>query len=148
VQGLRIAPSRILASAALALAILIWLGPPNGEAITPADPKKERALPCLNKSGTAYKARIAPKLCAHFGPDGSFARGVDLHDIRWDDWGEGTVTGIATECGFKSDCASVDVHVTASRVRRRCGRPVYTRLSARSNLGTTVVKTKACLGPA
>jgi hypothetical protein len=140
--------SHFLAAAALALAISIWLGPLNSEALTPADPSEERALPCLNKSGTAYRARIEPKLCPHFGPDGSFGRGVDLHDIKWDDWGEGTVTGIATECGFDADCANVDVHVTASRVRKRCGRPIYTRLSARSNLGTTVVKTKACLGPA
>lgn len=139
---------RVLASAALALAILLWLGPLSSEAITPVDAREVATLPCLNKSGSAYKARIAPRRCAHFGHDGGFGDGVDLRGLSWDDWGKKTAEAAGTECGFKKECTQEPVHATAYRRRFRCGRRVYTRLSARSTLGTTTVKTRACLGPA
>jgi len=143
-----LAPSRILTSIALGLAILVWLGPLSSEAITPVDRKTSAALPCVNKTGTAYKARTAPKRCAHFGEGGAFAGGVDLHSLVWQDWGEPKVHGAGMECAFDADCQPIPVSVLAYRVRVRCGRPVYTRLRARTSLGTELIKTRACLGAA
>ena len=141
-----LAPVRILTAAVLALAILIWLGPIASSPATVFFPQ----VPCLNKAGTEYKPRIEPKQCAHFGPDGEFAGGVDLEDLVWDeaDWGDSKVYGAGNECGFKADCDPVPVSVFAYRIRNRCGQPIYTRMSARSSFGTTVVRTQGCLGPA
>jgi hypothetical protein len=133
---------------ALATAVLIWLGPVASEAVTPVDPKKIPTLPCLNKAGDKYRAQVAPSRCAHFGPNGTFGGGVDLKGVEWDDWGGKTASGRGTECGFDIDCTDIAVDLAAYRVRKRCGRPIYTRLRATSNIGTTVVRTRACLGPA
>jgi hypothetical protein len=142
-----LAPARILAAAVLAMAVLIWLGPLSSGA--PAQNLEEEVhLPCLNKSGTAYKSRIEPKRCTHFGRNGEFAGGVDLHKLVWDGWGGTKIHGAGNECDFDADCDPVPVSVFAYRIRKRCGRLVYTRLSARSSFGTTTVKTQGCLGPA
>lgn len=142
------AASRVLTSIGLALAVLLWLGPLSSEALTPVDPKETAVVPCLNKSGSLYKARISPKQCAHFGPGGDFARGLDLERLVWDDWGDSKIHGAGVECGFDQDCSAIPVSVFAYRIREKCGRPVYTRLSARSSFGRTVVRTEGCLGPA
>jgi hypothetical protein len=108
-------------------------------------------LPCLNKSGTAYKAKYKPSRCAHFGPGGTFGRGVDLHDITWDNWSTTTnmASGRGTECGFDLNCGNTAVEIFAYRPRKMCGRRVYTRLRANNvNGGFTVVKTRGCLGKA
>ncbi len=146
--------ARVLAAAALALAVLIWLGPPTGEArqaaserITPISPTLTY-LPCLSKAGDKYRARAEPKRCAHFGRGGAFAGGVNLEGLVWTKWGEALATATGTECGFHLPCAEIVVQVQAFRVRKACGRRVYTRLKAVSVFGKTVVKTKACLGQA
>ena len=144
----RPASGRILTSIALGLGLLFWLGPLSSEAIEPVNPKEIATLPCLNKSGDTYKARVSPKRCAHFGPNGAFGGGVDLQRLVWDDWGESKAHGSGIECGFDAECAVIPASVLAFRIRIRCGRPVYTRLSARSSFGRTVVKTRGCPGPA
>ena len=138
-------PARVLATAALALAMLIWLRPLTSEAASPADSKREPILPCLSKSGDSYKPRTEPKRCAHF----KLGAGVDLHRLAWDDdWGEPKAHGAGFECGFEGDCRVLPATVLAYRIRTRCGRPVYTRLRARTSLGTELIKTRACLGAA
>ena len=144
-----LAPARIITAATLAAAILIWLGPVSSEATSPILAGGEKViLPCVNKAGTKYRARVAPKTCSHFGPKGALAGGVDLHKLVWDGWGDGKIHGAGNECDFDADCAPVPVSVFAYRIRKRCGRLVYTRLSARSSFGTAVVKTRGCLGKA
>jgi hypothetical protein len=142
------AASRVLTLIGLALAVLLWLGPLSSEATTPVDPEETAVVPCLNKSGSLYKGRISPKQCAHFGPGGTFALGVDLERLVWDDWGKSKVQGAGVECSFDAECSAIPVSVFAFRIRERCGRPVYTRLSARSSFGRTVVRTQGCIGPA
>jgi hypothetical protein len=136
----------------LALALLIWLGPMAGGAGGTAQTTQQArgpVLPCLNKKGTAYKAKFSPTRCAHFGPKGSFGRGVDLRDITWNNWGTTSLaSGRGTECGFDANCGNTSVEVFAFRLRTVCGRQVYTRLRANSLNGSTVVKTRACLGRA
>jgi hypothetical protein len=146
--------ARILAAAGLALAVLIWLGPLSSEArevatqrITPISPTLTY-LPCLNKAGNKYRPRMEPKRCAHFGRGGAFASGVNLEGVIWTNWGEALATATGTECGFHLPCAKIAVQVQAFRVRKACGRRVYTRLKAVSEFGKTLVKTRACLGRA
>jgi hypothetical protein len=150
--GLSVA--RVLAAAGLALAVLIWLGPLSGQAreaandrVTPISPTLTY-LPCLNKAGSKYRPRAEPKRCAHFGRGGASAGGVNLRELVWQNWGEALVTATGIECGFHIPCATTAVQVQAFRVRKACGRRVYTRLKAVSEFGKTLVKTKACLGPA
>jgi hypothetical protein len=144
----------VLASVALALAVLIWLGPLSSEArqaaherITPISPTLTY-LPCLNKAGSKYAPRAEPKRCAHFGRGGIFGGGVNLEDLVWTNWGEALATATGTECGFHLPCAKIAVQVQAFRVRMACGRRVYTRLKTVSEFGKTRVKTRACLGRA
>ncbi|MDP9228631.1 MAG: hypothetical protein M3M99_06195, partial [Actinomycetota bacterium] len=99
------AHGRILAVAALALAILIWLGPLSSQANRRAGPTatvaaKAPKLPCLNQSGSSYRPRVEPAACAHFGPGGSFGGGVLLESLVWSGWGAATATAAGTECGF------------------------------------------------
>ncbi len=141
-------PARILGLVALALAVLAWLGPLTSEAVTPVDPKEIATLPCANKSGDTYKARVAPKRCAHFGPNGEFAGGVNLQRLVWDGWGRSKVHGAGIECGFDAECAVIPAAAIAFRIRENCGRPVYTRLRVRAGSETTTIKTQGCLGPA
>jgi hypothetical protein len=103
-------------------------------------------LPCLNGKGTKYVARVEPERCTHFGPGGAFAGGVDLLGLQWSDWGAKIATATGTECGFHVPCDNIAVTVEAFRKRARCGRRIYTRLRATSQFGSTLVKTKACLG--
>jgi hypothetical protein len=146
--------ARVLIAAGLALAVLMWLGPLSSQArqgaserITPISPTLTY-LPCLNKAGTKYRARTEPKRCAHFGRGGAFAGGVELQNLVWTNWGEAISTAIGVECGFRRPCAKIAVQVQAFRVRKACGRRIYTRLKAVSESGKTLVKTRACLGPA
>ena len=141
------APTGILTSIALGLAALLSLGPLSSEAVTPVDRKETAILSCANKSGTEYKARVAPKRCAHFGPNGEFAGGVNLQRLVWQGWGQPKVHGAGVECGFDADCANTPATVLAFRIRNRCGRPVYTRLRARTGTETKTIKTRGCLGP-
>jgi hypothetical protein len=145
---------KVLAAAGLALAVLMWLGPLSGQArqgpverITPIS-RTLTYLPCLNKAGTEYRARTEPKRCAHFGRSGAFAGGVNLEGLVWTNWGQALASATATECGFHLPCAKIAVQVQAFRVRKACGRRVYTRLKAVSEFGKTLVKTRACLGSA
>ena len=132
-------------------------------------------VPCLNDAGTKYKARFTPERCAHFSRGGAFGGGVDLHGLAWRDWGDKVATGSGVECGFQAGCTervpppcppnvicaqcpfvarapapgcsiAIPVSVEAFRKRTRCGRRIYTRLRSTSQFGTTLVKTKACLG--
>ena len=137
--------SRILTATALALAVLA-LSPLSSDAVTPVDPKETAILPCADKSGTVYKARVSPKRCAHFGPSGEFAGGVNLRRLVWQEWGESKAHGAGLECGFDAGCANLPATVLAYRIRNRCGRPVYTRLRARTGTETTTIKTSGCLG--
>jgi hypothetical protein len=146
--------ARVLTAAGLALAVLMWLGPLStqarqavGQRVTPISPTLT-FLPCLNKSGTKYRAKVEPKRCAHFGRGGAFAGGVELKNLVWTNWGEARTTAIGVECGFHLPCEKIAVQVQAFRVRKACGRRVYTRLKAVSEFGKTLVKTRACLGPA
>jgi hypothetical protein len=146
--------ARVLIAAGLALAVLMWLGPLSTQARQETDQRASPIsprltyLPCLNKAGTKYRARTEPKRCAHFGRGGAFAGGVNLQNLVWQNWGEAQATATATECGLHLPCAKVAVQVQAFRVRKACGRRVYTRLKAVSEFGKTLVKTKACLGRA
>jgi len=144
----------VLGAIALALAVLIWLGPLSSEArqsdgprVIPISPKLTY-LPCLNKAGDKYRAKAEPKKCAHLGPGGAFAGGVRLQNLDWANWGEALATAPGIECGFQLPCADIDVQLKAFRVRKACGRRIYTRLKAVSEFGKTLVKTRACLGPA
>jgi hypothetical protein len=146
--------ARVLAAAGLALAVLMWLGPLSTEArqgpterVTPISPTLTY-LPCVNKAGSMYRAKVEPKRCAHFGPRGAFAGGVELQNLVWTNWGQAISTAIGVECGFHLPCANVAVQVQAFRVRKACGRRIYTRLKAVSEFGKTLVKTRACLGTA
>ena len=146
--------ARVLTAASLALAVLIWLGPLSTEArqaagnrLTPISPTLT-FLPCLNKAGSIYRAKVEPKRCAHFGRGGAFAGGVNLENLVWQSWGEGLATTTGVECGFHLPCAKIAVQVQAFRVRKACGRRIYTHLKAVSEFGKTLVKTRACLGPA
>jgi hypothetical protein len=144
--------ARVLIAAGLVLAVLMWLGPLSTEArqgsserLTPISPTLT-FLPCLNKTGTKYRAKTEPHRCAHFGRGGAFAGGVELRDLIWQNWGAALATATGVECGFRRPCAKVAVQVQAFRVRKACGRRAYTRLKAVSEFGKTLVKTKACLG--
>ena len=143
---------RMLAAAGLFLAVLMWLGPPPIEARHSASQRVTTIsrtltyLPCLNKPGTKYRAKTEPGRCAHFGRGGAFAGGVNLEDLVWLNWGEALATATGTECGFHLPCERIAVEVKAFRVRKACGRRIYTRLKAVSELGKTLVKTRACLG--
>lgn len=146
--------ARVLIAAGLVLAVLMWLGPLSTEArqgsserLTPISPTLT-FLPCLNKPGTKYRAKSEPHRCAHFGRGGAFAGGVELQDLVWTNWGAALATAIGVECGFHLPCAKIAVQVQAFRVRKACGRRIYTRLKAVSEFGKTLVKTRACLGPA
>jgi hypothetical protein len=145
---------KVLIAAGLALAVLMWLGPLStqarqavGQRLTPISPTLT-FLPCLNKAGDKYRAKVEPKRCAHFGRGGAFAGGVELQNLVWQNWGEASSTATGVECGFHLPCAKIAVQVQAFRVRKACGRRIYTRLKAVSEFGKTLVKTKACLGPA
>jgi hypothetical protein len=144
--------ARVLIAAALALAVLMWLGPLSTEARQASGHRASPIsstltyLPCLNKPGTKYRAKTEPHRCAHFGRGGAFAGGVDLQSLVWQNWGHALTTAIGVECGFHLPCANVAVQVQAFRVRKACGRRVYTRLKAVSELGKTLIKTRACLG--
>jgi len=146
--------ARVLAAAVLALAVLMWLGPLASEArqgsserVTSISPTLT-FLPCLNKAGSKYRAKSEPQRCAHFGRGGAFAGGVNLENLVWMNWGAALATAVGVECGFHLPCAKVAVQVQAFRVRKACGRRVYTRLKAVSEFGKTLVKTRACLGRA
>ncbi len=147
-------PAKVLTAVALALAVLMWLGPLSteareavGERVTPISPTLT-FLPCLNKAGSKYRTKTEPHRCAHFGRGGAFAGGVNLEDLVWQSWGEALATATGVECGFHLPCAKIAVQVQAFRVRKACGRRTYTRLKAVSEFGKTLVKTRACLGPA
>jgi hypothetical protein len=146
--------ARVLAAAGLALAVLMWLGPLSTEARQAAGQRATPIsstltfLPCLNKPATKYRAKLEPKRCAHFGARGAFAGGVELQNLVWTNWGQGLTTAIGVECGFHLPCAQTAVQVQAFRVRKACGRRIYTRLKAVSKFGKTLVKTRACLGSA
>jgi hypothetical protein len=116
--------------------------------VGPAGASASIRLPCLNEAGTKYKPKFMPLRCAHFGPHGTSGGGVNLDQLTWTAWGGagGTATGI--ERGFHLPFESIPVQVEVFRVRKECGRRMYTRLRATSSLGSTLVKTKACLGPA
>jgi len=109
---------------------------------------KHTNILCLNKAGTKYVVKYRPGSCAHFGPGGAFAGGVNLKHIHWRSWNRPSVTGRAKECGFHLPCENTKVRIRAYRRRRACGRIVFTRLKARSSFGTTVVRLKRCPGPA
>ena len=146
--------ARVLVAAGLALAVLMWLGPlstearqPASDRVTPISPTLT-FLPCLNKAGSKYRAKTEPHRCPHFGRGGAFAGGVNLEDLAWQNWGEALATATGIECGFHLPCAKIAVQVQAFRVRKGCGRRIYTRLKAVSEFGKTLVKTRACLGRA
>jgi hypothetical protein len=103
---------------------------------------------CLNKAGTTYKRKVEPVHCAHFGPGGSFAGGVNLKKLDWRTWGGPRAKGTGRECGFHLPCAAVRAKARAFRIRTACGRRVYTRLKSVSSYGTTVVKLRRCPGQA
>jgi hypothetical protein len=146
--------ARVLAAAMLALAVLMWLGPLSTEARQGSSERLAPIsatltfLPCLNKAGTKYRAKTEPHRCAHFGRGGAFAGGVELQNLVWQNWGEAISSATGVECGFHLPCAKIAVQVQAFRVRKACGRRIYTRLKAVSEFGKTLVKTRACLGPA
>ena len=146
--------ARILVAAGLLLAVQMWLGPASIGARQPASERVTTIsrtltyLPCLTKPGTKYRAQMEPKRCAHLGRGGAFAGGVNLENLVWLQWGEALATATGFECGFHLPCERVAVQVKAFRIRNACGRRIYTRLKAVSELGKTLVKTKACLGPA
>jgi hypothetical protein len=99
---------------------------------------------CLNSRGTRYIRKQVPVHCAHFGPGGSFAGGVNLKKLDWSKWTRVQGKAMGRECGFQLPCSSITARVSAYRVRRRCGVRVYTRLKSISGYGTTRVKLKGC----
>jgi hypothetical protein len=105
---------------------------------------KHTNILCLNKDGTRYVVKYRPASCAHFGPHGAFAGGVNLKHIHWRSWNRPSVTGRARECGFHLPCENVKVRIRAYRRRHACGRIVFTRLRAKSSLGTTTVRLARC----
>lgn len=131
--------------AALIVVAMSSVAPASGPGVTTATAPR---LPCLNGKGTKYVARVEPARCTHLGPGSAFAGGVDLHGLQWKNWGAKVATATGTECGFHLPCDNIAVNVEAFRKRRRCDRRIYTRLRSTSQFGSTLVKTKACLGPA
>jgi hypothetical protein len=109
---------------------------------------KHTNILCLNSAGTKYVVKYRPRSCAHLGPHGAFAGGVNLKRIRWRSWNEPSVRGRARECGFHLPCENTRVRIRAYRRRHACGRVVFTRLKAVSTFGTTVVRLKRCPGAA
>jgi hypothetical protein len=105
---------------------------------------KHTNILCLNEAGTRYVVRYRPRSCAHYGPHGAFAGGVNLKRIRWRSWNRPSVTGRARECGFHLPCENVKVRIRAYRRRHACRRIVFTRLRARSSFGTTTVRLARC----
>jgi hypothetical protein len=99
---------------------------------------------CLNSKGTDYKPRTAPSTCVHYCPGGAFGGGVNLEQLVWTNFGSATATATAIECGFHLPCSNIPVQVTAFRLKKVCGKRVYTRLSATSSFGTTTVKLFRC----
>src|ERR687887_1000968 len=78
---------------------------------------KHTNILCLNKAGTEYVVKYRPRTCAHFGPGGVFAGGVNLKRIRWRAWNRPSVRGRARECGFHLPCENIRVRVRAYRRR-------------------------------
>ena len=103
---------------------------------------------CLNGDGDEYVPRRKPRTCAVLGSGGSFGGGVNLHRLRWRAWAEGTARARGREFGFHLPHSNIIVRVRAYRLRRACGRRVYTRLKATSRFGTTVVSVPRCPRPA
>ena len=104
---------------------------------------------CLTLSGQATTPKVRPHRCAHFGPGGGFGGGVNLVSLHWSHWGAATTTGTGIERGFHLPYSNIPVTVSAYRRREGCrvrGRRlrVYTRLSATSVYGTTVVRLGTC----
>jgi hypothetical protein len=125
-----------------------WRQPDFRDPPAADDAARHTNILCLNSAGTRYFVRYRPRTCAHFGPGGAFAGGVNLKRIRWRSWNRASVTGRARECGFHLPCSNIRVRIRAYRRRHACGRLVYTRLSVRSSLGTTVVRLVRCPRPA
>ena len=104
---------------------------------------------CLTVNGRATTPKVRPHRCAHFGPGGSFAGGVNLVSLQWKHWGSPLATGTGVERGFHLPFSNIPVTVKAYRRRTGCrvrGRRlrVYTRLQATSSYGTTVVRLGTC----
>jgi hypothetical protein len=110
-------------------------------------PRRRVYISCANHAGTRYHRRYRPGRCLHFGPNGSFAGGMNLKQIHWRSWNRRLARGSAIECGFHLPCAGIPVSIRAYRPRTRCQRVVYTRLRATSSFGTTRVRLTGCSGP-
>jgi hypothetical protein len=95
---------------------------------------------CLNSAGTKYLRHRKPKKCAHFGPGGINAGGVNLTNINWKSWTGSQAKGSATELGFHMPYSHIHATIRAYRVRVVHGRHVYTRLRSHSKYGTTTVR--------
>jgi len=137
-----------LAAAGFAAVLIVAFGWIEVAGGTPAQSKAEGvSIMCLNKAGTRYKRKVEPVHCAHFGPGGAFAGGVNLKRLDWRTWGGPRAKGTGRERGFHLPCAAKRAKARAYRIRTACGQRVYTRLKSVSGYGTTVVKLKRCPGP-
>ncbi len=131
----------------LAILLVLALAGTGAVGVVQAGAASNVSLLCLNKAGSRYKVKTAPTSCAHFGSGGAFGGGVNLEQLVWTGFGRSSATAKGIECGFHLPCSNIPVDVTASRIRKRCGDRVYTRLRATSSLGTTVVRVGHCAGP-
>jgi hypothetical protein len=120
-------------SALLATAVLAAPAPPQAEA------SARTYIHCLNSAGTKYLRHRKPAKCAHFGPGGINAGGVNLTDIKWSKWSGREAKGTGTELGFHMPYSHIPVTLRAYRVRVVHRRHVYTRLRSHSKYGTTTV---------
>lgn len=138
-----------LAVAALAATALAgWDQAPPASAGRPsARPAALSYVLCLTRTGAYYQVRSRPSACSHFGPGGTFGRGVNLTALRWSSWGGPVARGSGRERGFHLPYSNIPATVTAYAPVTGCaGRRVYTRLRATSRYGTTVVLMRRCPG--
>jgi len=118
----------------------------------PADPPAARPavlthILCLTRTGGQYQARWRPSACSHFGPGGTFGRGVNLAGLTWSRWGGAVASGTGRERGFHLPHSNIPATVTAYAPAIGCaGRRVYTRLRATTRYGTTIVPLRRCPG--
>lgn len=102
---------------------------------------------CLTRTGSYYQARSRPSACTHFGPGGTFGRGVNLVGLTWSSWGGAVARGTGRERGFHLPYSNIPATVTAYAPAVGCaGRRVYTRLKATTRYGTTIVPLRRCPG--
>jgi hypothetical protein len=115
--------------------------------VAPAAADAKTGILCAKKAGDTKRVFVSkPEGCVSLGPRDSFSQAVWLRNIKWSRWGKKTAYGSATERGYREKAQSIPVKLRAFRLRT-CpnGDKIYTRLNARSSIGTTQVRfTASC----